>query len=166
MDERRARPVSHVRRTTDRLTMSSPDDVLRTAQIAIGEWSDFSDRAVRVALTPAAVSAAAQLIGRWDLTVADLGQLLGGISTRSWHTWRRRAPSALTADQLTRVSLLLGIYSALHILHRGALADEWVHHPNRNPLFGGLTPLATMLDGGIPALLHIRALLDGQREGL
>ena len=64
------------------------------------------------------------------------------------------------------MSLLLGIYTALHVLHPGQLADEWVQRPNSNPQFAGRTPLQAMLSGGIPAMLEVRALLDGRRGGL
>jgi hypothetical protein len=64
------------------------------------------------------------------------------------------------------VSLLLGIYTALHVLHAGALADEWVRRPNTNPIFGGRAPLQAMLAGGIPVMIEVRGLLDGRRGGL
>lgn len=146
--------------------MAILDVALPASLFEVGVWPDFSNRAVRAELTPAAVKATARLVERWRLTVTDVGQLLGGVSASSWHTWQRRAPAALTTDQLTRVSLLLGIYTSLHVLHRGVLADTWVSRPNSNPLFGGRTPLTAMLHEGIPAMLRIRELLDGRRGGL
>lgn len=131
-----------------------------------GEWPDLRQRGTRAELTPAAVHAVIRLVDRWDLTVGEVTQLLGGISDSSWHSWQRRTPVALTVDQLTRVSLLLGIFTALHVLHEGRLADEWVRRPNSNPLFSGRTPLEAMVVGGIPAMLEVRALLDGRRGGL
>ncbi len=132
----------------------------------VGAWPDLDDRSTRAELTPAAVKAVARLADRWRLTVADVSRLLGGISESSWHSWQNSTPKALGIDQLTRTSLLLGIFTALHVLHEGPLADEWVHRPNTNALFGGRTPLAVMLAGGIPAMLEVRALLDGRRGGL
>jgi hypothetical protein len=139
---------------------------LPAAPFEVGVWPDFSDRAIREELTPAALKAMTRLVVRWELTVGDIGQLLGGVSASTWYSWQRQSPSTLNSDQLTRVSLLLGIYTSLHVLHRGALADEWVRRPNRNPLFQGRTPLQTMLHGGIPSMLQVRALLDGRRGGL
>ena len=132
----------------------------------VGEWPDFQERSTRADLTPASVKAMARLAERWRVTVPEIGLLLGGISDSTWHSWQRTTPSALTTDQLTRVSLLLGIYTALHVLHHGQLADEWVQRPNSNPQFAGRTPLQAMLSGGIPAMLEVRALLDGRRGGL
>jgi len=51
------------------------------------------------------------------------------------------------------------------VLHSGALADEWVRRPNRNPLFAGSTPLDYMIRGGLPAMQNVRRLLDARRAG-
>lgn len=147
--------------------MSVPDVRAPVTRFEVGEWPDLTNRDKRTAMTPAAVKAMARLAERWGLTVTQVGQLLGGVSASSWHSWQQHTPrSALSTDQLTRVSLLLGTYTALHVLHPGALADEWVKRPNSNPIFGGSTPLDVMLAGGIPAMLQVRALLDGRRGGL
>src|SRR3990172_1855443 len=45
------------------------------------------------------------------------------------------------------------------------LADEWVGIPNNNVIFGGRTPLATMLAGGLVAIQTVRKLLDARRGG-
>ena len=58
-----------------------------------------------------------------------------------------------------------GIYKALHILYGDKLADEWVKLPNKNPMFGGRTPLAYMLGGGLLAMQTVRKLLDARRGG-
>lgn len=132
----------------------------------IGEWPDLNDPGRRVQLTPAAVKAMVMLAGKWSLRVRDIGDLMGGLSNSTWHDWKVNPPKELSVDQLTRVSLLLGMYAALQALHRGALADEWPSRPNSNPIFGGRTPVQAMIDGGIPAMLQVRSLLDGRRGGL
>jgi len=71
----------------------------------------------------------------------------------------------LDADRLTRVSYVVGIYKALRILHSDAIAGEWVRLPNRNPIFGGRTPLEYMIRGGLPAMQTVRRLLDARRAG-
>jgi hypothetical protein len=68
-------------------------------------------------------------------------------------------------DRLTRVSLLIGIFKALHVLYSEALADRWILMPNTNRLFGGASPLDYMLRGGLPAMLTVRRLLDARRAG-
>ena len=69
----------------------------------------------------------------------------------------------LEVDRITRVSYLVGIYKALHILYGDKLADEWINLPNANPIFGGTTPLAYMLAGGLVAMQTVRKLLDARR---
>jgi hypothetical protein len=71
----------------------------------------------------------------------------------------------LDADRLVRISYLVGIFKALNILHSEQLADEWVRLPNSNRLFRGVTPLAFMLTGGVPAMQAVRRLLDARRGG-
>jgi hypothetical protein len=126
---------------------------------------DLTDVAERRRLSPPAVRAMERLAEAWELTVEDVGGLLGGVPASTWHSWRANPPTDLGFDRLMRVSYLLGIFTALHALHRGELADTWVRRPNTNPLFGGRTPLAAMLAGGIPVLAEVRALLDGRRGG-
>ena len=72
----------------------------------------------------------------------------------------------LDADRLLRVSYLVGIFKALNILHSRALADEWVQLPNSNRIFGGVTPLAYMLKGGVTSMQTVRRLLDARRGGM
>jgi hypothetical protein len=79
---------------------------------------------------------------------------------------RAAADKVLEADRLLRVSYLIGIFKALHILHSRALADQWVQLPNTHRLFGGDTPLAYLVRGGVPALQTVRRLLDARRGGV
>ena len=131
----------------------------------VGEWPDLNDPGHRAELTPAAVKAMAMLADRWGLRVRDVGDLMGGLPSSTWHDWKVDPPKELSVDQLTRVSLTLGMYEALRQLHCGALADEWPSRPNSNPIFGGRTPVQAMIDGGIPAMLQVRSLLGGRYGG-
>ena len=97
--------------------------------------------------------------------------MIGGISNGSFYQLKRSATKTseaktLDQDKLTRVSLLVGIFKALNILYGTKLADAWVQLPNSNPVFGGQTPLAYMLKGGMPSMLRVRQLLDARRGGL
>lgn len=136
------------------------------ARHEVGVWPDLNDARRRAELTPAGVKAIANLADRWGLQVSQVCDLLGGLSPSSWHAWKASPPKELSIDQLTRVSLLIGMYTALHALHPGPLADEWPRRPNTNALFSGKTPVQAMIDGGIPAMVQVRALLDGRRGGL
>jgi hypothetical protein len=136
------------------------------SRLEVGAWPDLNDARRRVELTPVALKGMGRLADRWHLTVRQVGDLLGGVAPSTWHAWKATPPAELSVDQLTRVSLLLGIYTALHVLHPGNLADEWVARPNSNRLFSGRTPLQAMIEGGIPTLIEVRTLLDGRRGGL
>jgi hypothetical protein len=78
---------------------------------------------------------------------------------------KRDPDRVIDTDRLTRVSYLVGIFKALHVLHGRAIADEWVQLPNSNPIFDGQTPLAYMARGGLPAMQIVRRLLDARRAG-
>ena len=130
------------------------------------EAPDLSDPGGRRRLTAPAVRAMGRLADAWQLTVEETCALLGGVPASTWHSWRSSPPADLGIDRLMRVSYLLGIYTALHALHQGELADAWVRRPNTNPLFDGRSPLAAMITGGIPTMVEVRALLDGRRGGM
>jgi uncharacterized protein (DUF2384 family) len=127
--------------------------------------ADLSDRKVQEKLSPAAVRAFLSLATHWKLRDQDARALLGGMSNGSFYQLKR-TPKTLDQDKLTRISLLVGIFKALNILYSTRLADAWVQRPNTNPLFGGDSPLAHMLKGGVPAMMHVRQLLDSRRGGV
>ena len=147
------------------MTMLVPAVCYPASRFETQTWVDLRDPSEQARLTPAAVRGAARLGEAWGLTVAQVCTLLGDVSPSTWHAWARKPPHTLGVDRLTRVSYLMGIYAALHVLYDGPLADECVHLPNTNPLFNGRTPLDVMLLGGIPAMERVRALLDARRGG-
>jgi hypothetical protein len=129
-------------------------------------WVDLHRPVERVRLSSAAVRSMSSLAPAWELTVDQLCTLLGGVPPSTWHAWVKRPPRDLGVDRLTRVSYLLGIYSALHVLYPDSvLADQWVSRPNTNVLFDGQRPLDMLLVGGITAMDRVRSLLDARRGG-
>lgn len=127
---------------------------------------DLHDRAERERLSKSALQAFFKLVAAWQLRDDDARELLGGLSSSSYYEWKKQPQRVLEVDRITRVSYLLGIYKALHILYGDQLADQWVLLPNSNPVFGGRTPLAFMLGGGLLAMQTVRKLLDARRGGL
>jgi hypothetical protein len=102
----------------------------------------------------------------WDLAVNDQRALLGWPAPSTYHKYKAGDVGTLSFDTLTRLSLVIGIYKALHILYaERELADRWVKLPNSNPLFGGRPALELMTEGGIDGLYQVRRLLDGRRGG-
>ena len=126
---------------------------------------DLGDARARRELTLAAVRGVVRLADAWQLTTEQVCRLLGDVPQSTWFAWKAKPPADLGTDRLTRVSLLLGTYTALHALHGPDLADRWVRLPNANPLFAGRTPLEAMAAGGIPVMAAVRSLLDGRRGG-
>jgi Protein of unknown function (DUF2384) len=126
---------------------------------------DLSKAAARQRLSPAAIKGFLQIMDKWGIKDPDARQLLGGISSGSYYSWKKQPKRVLDQDTLIRISLLLGIFKALNILYSESLADAWITLPNRNPMFRGQSPLAYMIERGQPGMLHLRQLLDARRGG-
>ena len=126
---------------------------------------DLGSRDARERLSPAALRAFFNIMKRWKLRDEDARALLGGVSNGPFYEMKRNPDRTLDADRLTRISYLVGIFKALGVLHSEALADTWIQRPNTNPLFAGVTPLAYMIAGGLPAMQNVRRLLDARRAG-
>jgi len=126
---------------------------------------DLSKKDNRTRLSPTAIKGLLRIAAHWELKDDDTRGLLGGISTGSFYALKSRHTKLLDEDQLTRVSLLVGIYKAVNILYGQRLANAWMMLPNTNPMFGGDSPLNYVKKGGIPALLRVRQLLDSRRGG-
>lgn len=128
--------------------------------------SDLSNLEVRRRLSPAAIAGFLRIMEMWNVRDADARQLLGGLSTGSYHGFKKQAGTRVLAqDALTRISLAIGIFKALNILYSEPLADSWITLANRNGLFRGATPLEFMLQRGLPGMLEVRRLLDARRGG-
>lgn len=117
-----------------------------------------------------AIKAALRIASCWQLSDRDLGILLGGISVASLRRWRSAlrdggTPRAdINVDTLDRVSYLLGIYKALHLLFPDAAqADAWIHKPNDGLPFGGRSAMDVMLQGSMRDLMTVRRYLDAWR---
>jgi hypothetical protein len=127
--------------------------------------ADLASRPTRERLSAPALKAFFNIMARWKVRDEDARALLGGVTNGPFYEWKKDPDRVLDTDRLTRVSYLIGMFKALHILHGKALADEWVHLPNSNPIFAGQTPLAYMIRGGLPAMQTVRRLLDARRAG-
>jgi hypothetical protein len=46
------------------------------------------------------------------------------------------------------------------------MADRWPRLENKGPLFARMSPIASMLKGGIPQMLDVRRYVDALRGGL
>lgn len=127
---------------------------------------DLSRKAERERLSPAAIRTFFNMMDRWGVRDEDARLLLGGVSNGVFYEMKKNRERILETDRLLRISYLIGIFKALNILYSEKLADSWVRLANSNPIFGGQTPLAYVIKGGLPALQTVRRLLDARRGGI
>ncbi|MGA8156983.1 MAG: antitoxin Xre-like helix-turn-helix domain-containing protein [Rhodoplanes sp.] len=127
---------------------------------------DLSARSERERLSPSAIRAFLNIMEKWGVRDEDARVLLGGMSNGPFYEMKKNPNRTLDADTLTRLSYLVGIFKALNILYSEALADAWIQRPNSNRIFGGRTPLAYMIKGGLPAMQVVRRLLYARRGGM
>ncbi len=133
---------------------------------APGAAVDLGSRAERERLSAPALRGFFNLVNVWNVRDEDARALLGGVSNGPYYSWKKQPDRLLDADVLLRISYLVGIFKALHILYGEKLADEWVKLPNTNRIFGGRAPLEYMMRGGLPAMQIVRRLLDARRGGM
>jgi len=125
---------------------------------------DLSRLETRERLSQSAVDGFFAIMDKWEIPIERAGDLLGGIP-RSTVYKLKTAAGTLRQDELTRISYVVGIYKALHILLPDDLADRWVTQPNDNQLFHGQPPMDYMVRAGIPGFQQVRSLLDAERGG-
>lgn len=113
-----------------------------------------------------ALKAFFRISDRWKLDVDQQMTLLGAPARSTFFKWKKDQDGHLTMDALERISYLLGIFKALHILLPDEdAADAWVKKPNAAPLFAGKAALDRMLSGHVSDLYEVRRYLDAQRGG-
>lgn len=104
------------------------------------------------------------LLRHWNITDAEAAVLLGGLSPRSLHRWRKGSYGRHSRDLYDRLSHLLGIHKALRLVFADPQRGyAWVKKPNAD--FGGASALEIMLGGGMADLQRIRGYLDSLRGG-
>jgi len=131
------------------------------------EVTPLADRArpeVRARLSGPAMRTFLNIGRAWNLNLEDERGLLGWPARSTLYNYHNGKVAVLSYDTLQRISLVIGIYKALHILYPD-FANRWVNLPNSNPLFGGNSPLEFMKNTGIGGLEKVRRLLDSRRGG-
>jgi uncharacterized protein (DUF2384 family) len=126
---------------------------------------DLADPATRGRLSAPAIAAFFAIVDKWQLRNEDAMTLLGGASHGRYVELKKNRKGLLSQDELTRISLLIGIFKALNILFNQRLANQWVSRPNANPMFNDGPPMQYLTRGGVPAMIGVRRLLDSRRGG-
>ena len=113
-----------------------------------------------------ALKAYARVIDAWSLSQKEAA----GLADMSESTWKRAKKPGftgdLTRDQLFRLSAVIGIYKSLELYFSEPLSGNWITRPNSGPLFGGVRPVDSLIEGGLPQILAVRAYLDALRGGV
>ncbi|QDW66612.1 MbcA/ParS/Xre antitoxin family protein [Luteimonas granuli] len=115
-------------------------------------------------LAAPALRAFFRITALWGLGNEQERVLLGSPGRSTFYRWKRDLSGQLPHDVLERISYVLGIYKALHLIFGNERqADEWIGRPNDAPLFGGRPALERMLGGHVADLFVVRQYLDAQR---
>jgi predicted DNA-binding protein (UPF0251 family) len=140
--------------------------VTARAMSVLPEAQDFSAESDRARLSKVALKAYKRLVDQWGLTGQQAAALLD-VSTSTWERLKQeRKDKSLSQDQLTRISAAVGIYKGLHLLFADNMADRWPKLENKGPLFAKMSPIQSMMKGGIPQMLEVRRYVDAVRGGL
>lgn len=142
---------------------------METARDHNRSWDSSADRqdpAVRKKLSGPAIRSFFRIGEAWKLTVEEEKALLGWPATSTLYKYKQNDFGTLSYDALIRISLVLGIYKALHILYpEKELADSWIKLPNSNSFFGGRPAIDFLRRAGIDGLYQVRRLLDSRVGG-
>jgi hypothetical protein len=123
--------------------------------------NDNSDRKAQVAL-----KSFFNMASQWQLSNTQQIKLLGEPSNATFFRWKKEEVKDISLDTFERISYLLGIYKALHILfNQPEQANSWLHRDNQADLFGGRSALNFMLHGKMINLFETRKYLDGMCLG-
>ncbi len=117
------------------------------------------DESSRRRLSAGATKSFLDLMMTWGIGDDD-ACALAGVDIRLLQQMRTADGVLLEEESLRRIAYLTAIHRGLHGLYGPQLADRWIKMPNSNPLFGGLSPVAFLARGGLPAFDAVRRLVD------
>ena len=101
----------------------------------------------------------------WQLRNADAAALFD-VPLATWNRMKSgQFRGALDRDKLMRASQIVGIFKGLRLLFNGPLEHGWPGAVNAGPLYQGRSPVAFMIEGGIPAMMRVRDHVDALRGG-
>ena len=115
-------------------------------------------------LGEAALTAFFNISSAWGLSADDERTLLGAPPRSTFFQWKSERAVKLPQDTLERISYVMGIYKALHILLPNSVAaDAWIKKPNAAPVMHGKSALERMRGGRVIDLADVRRYLDAER---
>lgn len=137
----------------------------RALESSVESTRQASDsRRVSAQAAEAGMRAFFRIMAAWEVDNETARVLLGRPSRATFFHWKKGRVRGLSHDTLCRISYVLGIYKALHVLFRDpGQADAWVRR--KNDLLGGQSALERMRAGDVTDLAAVRHLLDAVRGG-
>ena len=119
-------------------------------------------------LAATALTAFFNIAAAWGLSADDERTLLGSPPRSTFFKWKSerasKSPPKVPQDTLERISYVMGIYKALHILlPTPEAADAWIKKPNAAPITSGKSALERMRGGRVVDLADVRRYLDAER---
>lgn len=123
---------------------------------------DFNDQTARRRVRSSALVLFRKIMNAWHVPSDESRRLLAVAPEAKLDDLD---PEELSEEQMIRISFIIGIYKALHIVHGDSMADEWIRLPNTNSMFRGEVPMKYMIRGGLEALQKVRRHLDGRTQG-
>jgi hypothetical protein len=138
-----------------------PRDELKSHIKHEANLPDLANASDRERLSASAIKGFVNIAIKWMLTDEQTRALLGGVDAAIYRQWEAD-PAAAVLDQatLTRISLMIGIFKALHNYFGQPWADQWVTLGNRGPFFGGQAPIDYMIAHGASGMLEVRLMLQ------
>lgn len=116
--------------------------------------------------TAAIVQAVTRACDAWQLRNAEAAALFD-VPLATWNRMKAgQFRGTLDRDKQMRASLIVGLYKGLRLLFNGPLEHGWPKAANRGAPYLGASPVAYMIEGGIPAMLQTRAHIDALRGGM
>jgi hypothetical protein len=113
-----------------------------------------------------ALAAFFSIASAWGLSADHERTLLGSPPRSTFFKWKSERTAKLPQDTLERISYVMGIYKALHILlPTSDAADTWVKKPNAASVTSGKSALERMRGGRVIDLADVRRYLDAERGG-
>lgn len=114
-------------------------------------------------LGPPALRAFEAIADAWELSNSDRNKLLGLHGDLDTTNIKSGQAPDMNADMLLRISYILGIYGALHVLFPNTpQAAAWLRAPNAGPLFAGRAALEKMTSGNMSDLKLVRQYLEAE----
>lgn len=114
----------------------------------------------------AVVKAVVRTAEAWGLSNLEAASLFD-VPPATWSRMKAgRYKGMLDQDKVTRASLMIGLFKGLRLLFNGPLTYGWPKIANTGSDFNGHTPVETMIDGGIPAMMRVRQHVDALRGGM